>query len=502
MKSRHRVRFLLIPLLMLWAAPCLLGQISASNGSISGYLTDPSGAAIAGGSIRVTNVNTGVNYHATTNSDGYYSVKFLLVGTYRVEAAQTGFKTEIVENIVVQIAANATVNIKLSLGATTQTVTVTATTSLLETARPDTGTPIDSQLVSEAPTFGRQDADLLWSSPGVMAVGSNHGATLYSSNLSYYVINGSSNANFWGARDDYLIDGVDVHYSYNGSFVGFQASQEMTDEMKVVTDPFSAEYGHTMGGAVLIETKHGDNRLHGKAWEYNRPVFLHANQFERNLAHQARLPGSTNFFGGQGGGHIIKDKLFFYEDWEGSYTTSLKSQYGMVPTAAQRQGDFTSTDYNSNPTGTAVATPISIYDPFTCTSTTTQCTSRTQIGPTDTYITNLNGGVPTSANVIPFSAWSPVAQAIFPKGNPSALVPLPNAPGQAITGGNNWYPTQQTAPSRWRQLDSRVDYDLSTATRLTFHEIHGATYSEPVDFYPPTPNAAIENTGAPGGPRQ
>ena len=499
MKDRYKLSFLIIPLIVLWAAPCLFGQLSSATGGISGSVTDPSGAAIAGASVTVTNVGTGVTYHAITTSDGYYTVKFLLLGTYRVQASETGFKTEVVSNVVVEIAANPMVNIKLSLGSTTQTVTVTATTSLLETERPDTGAAIGSEIVSEAPTFGRQDADLMWSSPGVMAVGSNHGMTAYGSNESYYTINGSENAVFQGAKDNYTIDGVNVHYSYNGSFEGFPASQDMTDEMKVVTDPFSAEYGHTMGGAIVIETKHGENKLHGKAWEYNRPAGLHANQFERNLAHQARLPGSTNLFGGQTGGRIIKDKLFFYEDWEGYWTTSLKSQYGTVPTQAQRQGDFTSTNYNSNPKGTTVLTPITIYDPFTCTSTTTQCTARTQVGPGDTYISGLNGGNPTVANVIPFNAFSPIAKFMFPSGSTNKFIPFPNAPGDAITGANNWYPTQQGAPSRWRQLDSRVDFNLNEATRLTFHEIHGATYSEPVDFYPPTPNPAVENTGAPGG---
>jgi hypothetical protein len=229
MKSLFKRSFLLVPLLMLLTAASLYPQ-GGVNGAISGFIADPSGAAVAGVTVKATNVNTGVSYSAGTTTDGYYSIKFLIPGTYKVEVAQPGFKTQVVNNVVVQTASNPTVNITLTLGAVAQTVTVTDTTSLVEMQTADGGSVVDSKRVDDIPTMQRNATSLLYTAAGVIPTSTEKTTTLEDvSKSSSQSINGSVDGiqNGFTETNDVLVDGVEnrVSDSSSGSFIGYIPSQ-------------------------------------------------------------------------------------------------------------------------------------------------------------------------------------------------------------------------------------------------------------------------------------
>lgn len=456
---------LLFPLTILLTAAAVFPQGGVS-GAISGFVTDPSGAAVPGATVKITNVKTGVSYHVGTTSDGYYTIKFLIPSTYRVEVNQQGFKSAVVENVVVQTASNPSVNIKLTLGVVSQTVTVTDKTSMVEAQTADSGAIIDPARVNNTPTQQRNTFELIYADAGVIPTSSEKSFTPFdNSNASSESINGSQDGvASLGTTNEVVVDGVEDRTNYNGNIVGYIPTQETVNEVKVVTNPYSAEYGHTLGGAILMETKSGTNQFHGEAWEYNRSHGLAATVFDTNLAHQHKPPLLFNTPGGQIGGPIKRNKIFFFGSYEFIDNHTPTTEFGAVPTAAQRQGDFSATDYSNN----GVATPITLYNPFSCTSATTLCTSRTAL-----------------PNPIPANLMDPIATKLW------SYINLPNAPGNPITGANNYYPSGTgVATGELGELTTRVDYNINEKSRVTFRAIRENYNSYNIPFYSAGKDAA------------
>jgi hypothetical protein len=462
-----KLSIFLFPLLILLTAASLYPQ-GGVNGAIGGFVTDPSGAAVAGMAVKVTNVNTGVSYRAGTTTEGYYTVKFLIPGTYRVEVSQTGFQRAVVEDVVVQTASNPTVNVKLTLGTVAQTITVTDKTSMVEAQTADSGTIVDTKRVDDTPTQQRNMFGLTYASAGVLPTSNMRSYTPFDTGgSSAQSINGSNDVvNSPGsASNEMLVDGVENRTSYDGATFGYIPTQETVSEVKVITNPYSAEYGHTLGGAILAETKSGTNQFHGQLFEFNRSHGLASNTFARNLAGQPKLPLLFNTFGGQIGGPIKKNKVFFFFSYEGIDNHSATAEMGNVPTAQQRQGDFSQTYYNSGTAANPVKTPITLYNPFSCTSTTTTCTSRTVIG-------SLND------SVIPSNLMDPIATNFW------KYINQPNAPGDPITQANNYFPTNNGAAiGRLSEYTTRVDYNINNNSRITLRAIRENYNSYNVKFY-------------------
>jgi hypothetical protein len=451
----------LLPLLIVLTAASLYPQ-GGVNGAISGSVTDPSGAAVAGVTVKVTNVNTGVSYQVGTTTDGYYTVRFLIPGTYRVEVSQTGFQRAVVDSVVVQAASHPTVNMQLTLGHVAQTITVTDKTSMVEAQTADSGAVIDRPRVLDTPTQNRNVFGLTWASAGVVPTSAMKSFTPYdnSGSSSISINGGQDGVASLGATNEVLVDGVENRMSYNGNPVGYIPSQETVSEMKVVTNPYSAEYGHTLGGAILMETNTGANHFHGMLYEYNRSHGLASTVFDTNRAGQHKPPLLFNTPGGQVGGPIKRNKAFFFGSYFFIDNHSPTTEFGAVPTAAQRQGDFTSTYYSN----AGVKTPITLYDPFSCTSTTTTCTSRSVIGS-------------FGASIIPTAEMDPIAKNLW------QYINLPNAPGDAVTGANNYYASSGTGIGKLGELTARVDYNINNSSRIAFRAIHEAFNSYNVPFY-------------------
>jgi hypothetical protein len=468
-----KMSIFLLPLLILLTAASLYPQ-GGVNGAISGSVTDPSGAAVAGVTVKITNVNTGVSYQVGTTTDGFYTVRFLIPGTYRVEVSKTGFQRAVVDNVVVQAASHPTVNMQLTLGTVAQTITVSDKTSMVEAQTADSGAVIDRPRVLDTATQNRNVFGLTWASAGVIPTSAMKSFTPYdNSGSSSLNINGSQPGGSLNgpASSEILVDGVEDRTSYNGGFVGYIPSQETVGELKVVTNPYSAEYGHTLGGAILIQTATGTNQFHGMLYEYNRSHGLASTVFDTNRAHQHKPPLLFNTPGGQIGGPIKRNKIFFFGSYYFIDNHSPTTEFGAVPTAAQRQGDFSTTYYSNG----GVKTPITLYDPFSCTSTTTTCTSRAVIG--------------TGNSIIPTAQMDPIAKNLW------QYINLPNAPGDPITGANNYYASSGTGIGKLGELNARVDYNISNASRISFRAIHEAFNSYNVPFYT-AGNDAAEVSGS------
>jgi hypothetical protein len=496
MKNHFKFSFLIVPFLVLWAAASLFGQGSGVTGAIYGFVSDPTGAAIAGATVKVTNVGTGASFTAGTTRDGFYTVRFLVAGTYRVEVSQPGFKTLVVQNVLVQTASTATVDAKLQLGTVAQSVTVTSTTSMLEMQRADTGATVEHKLLDETPSSGGTVTQVYYDTPGVQPVRSSRGFGPGGLNAdTEFSVNGSAanveQMSWLGSPNNELVDGVSARSTFalpNGAYLDFNPTPNITDELKVVSLPFSAEYGHTIGGVVIVATKSGTDRWHGRGSEINQPAGLAANTFANNFSVPVvnRAKGSSNHQIGALGGAIKKDKLFVYGVLENWYSDANNiALAGSVPTAAMRQGDFTQDYYNSGTSASPVASVISLYDPFSCATYNASgvCTARYPVGPTDPRFS-------TTANVIPYSAWSPVAQALFPSSSPEKYIPLPMNPGAAIgsTGKylamtNNHIPPVGgfTTDRFWM---GRMDYNLNPSNRLMLRYLHTYYLSQDPNYYP------------------
>jgi hypothetical protein len=448
-------RFLSLPVIA-GLAMVSLPMFGQGTGSISGRVTDPSDAPISAATVMVTNRATEVVSNAATTSDGFYVIRFLPPGAYSVEASQKGFQRTIQADVIVDAASNPTVNLQLVVGSVSQAVTVSGTAAMIEAQTADRGAVVDAVRMANTPSQARNIMGLALSTAGTVATTAMKSFTPYDNS-------GSTSISISGGQignNEMLVDGVPNRISYPSALYGLIPTQESVQEMKVVTSPYSAEYGRTTGGVINVVTKSGANEFHGELFEYNRSTGLTANQFERNLAGQPRLGVHFNTPGAAVGGPIKRNKLFFFFETQRLHSTSPKSFIGQVPTDAERTGDFSSTFYDN---GGQKALQV-IYDPWT------------------TAYNQQTGQFTRTAfpgNVIPAGRINPVAAAFW------QYIPQPNAPGDPISRGNNYAPAgSSSALADLSEYSSRVDWNLSEMKRLSFRYIRNNFNSYDVAFYP------------------
>jgi hypothetical protein len=307
---------------------------SQQQASLSGIVSDPSGAVIPGATIRVTNTNTQVTITAVTNSTGYYIVGNLIPGRYTIAAQKEGFKTATRPDLTLQVAQSATVDLQLQLGQTSQEVSVHSAAPLVERSDATVGQVIGPTAMVELPLNGRNYFNLAELSPGVTTYGLR---SFYSSAINDYGT--SFNSGSGGEdRNGFTLDGADVKTHFiNGSYV---PSIDAVQEFKIETTPYAADLGTTPGAQILLVTKSGTNDFHGDAYEFFRNSSLNAyNYFDNRSLPIPEL--RKNQFGGTLGGPIIKDKLFFFASYEGQRERIGWTFVGTEPTVLMRQGIFT-----------------------------------------------------------------------------------------------------------------------------------------------------------------
>ena len=308
MKNSSTLRILLAIAFLVCSGHLATAQ-GVANAQLSGTVTDPSGGVVVGTSIRLRNTATDTTYTATTNDRGFYAIANVLPGTYELKAAYTGFANYTQTGIVLTVGQVATVNVGLQIQAKGETVVVTTEAPTIEPTRSEISQVVATQQVEALPTSSRVFTDFALLTPGVATSRTSLGTTFTEFEV--------TQISFGGMRsfsNEITVDGADFVNAASG-IQRATPPQDSVQEFRVVNNSFGAEYGRAVGGIVNIVTKSGANDLHAGLYEY----FQNSATDARSLLQAAPLPHflRQNQFGGTLGGPIVKNKTFFFMNYEG-----------------------------------------------------------------------------------------------------------------------------------------------------------------------------------------
>ena len=333
------------------AAP---GWSQAVYGTIVGTVADSSGAAVPNAKVTITDMGRDVTQTTTTNESGNFTQRFLIVGKYRVRVEAGGFKAHVQDNIPVSVDTEIKVECRLQIGEMNQTVEVTSEAGILKTERSDVATTYTERTVTELPVLNRRFTNFQLMTPGVVSFPTSVTAASAENPQGSYrmLVNGQS-----FAGTSHLLDGTDNHDAVLGWIV-INPTLESVTEAKITTANYDAEFGVASAGVVSAQTKSGTNQLHGSLFEFLRNDHMIA----RNPFTQSKvIPNSNgrlipltqwNQYGGSIGGAAIKNKLFYFGDYQGTKRNTGGGALLRVPSAAERTGDLS-------------ATGVNIFDPLT-----------------------------------------------------------------------------------------------------------------------------------------
>jgi Carboxypeptidase regulatory-like domain len=418
----------------------------AQTAQVTGTIADPSGAVVAGASVVASNIATGVTTSAVSNSSGDYEVTSLIPGTYSISVSAPGFKKVTREGMKLAVDQVARIDFNLEIGATSETVSVTAAAVLLDAETSTLSTVIQNQQITELPLNGRDPIDLVALSPGIRIQGGFGGAGGSWNNFSSN--GGLANAN------SVLVEGLALDLAQMNA-PAYVPPVDATQEFRVQTNAFSAENDRTAGAVVNFSIKSGTNQLHGSAYEFLRNKSLDGNDFFQNRAGNPRPKFIENQFGGSFGGPIKKNKTFYFANYEEYRLRNGSPSLTTVPTDLQKQGNFSQT-YNTNGKLVLVADPLTTY----------------QL-PDGTYTRNLFPG-----NVIPESRFSTVASHVL------KVYPEPNTMGNQLTNVNN-FSTFAGGATNQHQIVGKLDHNLSDKWKLfaTYAKVWGdVSNKDPLDY--------------------
>lgn len=299
----------------------------AVYGSIIGTVTDPQGNVVAGAKVTVTSITKGTSDETITNDSGNYSVIHLIPDTYKVHVEASGFKAYDVPSVTVQVDTTSRVDAQLQVGAVTQSVEVTAEVPQLKTDRADVSIDFNAQAVQELPLANRNFQSLLLSAPGTQQIGWSHAATENPQGSQQTFVQGQ---HFSGTG--YELDGTDNQDPILGIII-INPNLDSVEEAKITVSAYDAEFGKSIAGLMVASTKSGTNDFHGSAfWFRNSDATQARNPF--NQAPDKPLPSSKwNQFGGSVGGPVIKNKLFFFADYQGIRQANGVTNNITIPTA-------------------------------------------------------------------------------------------------------------------------------------------------------------------------
>ena len=298
--------------------------------TVLGTVRDSSGAVVPGATVTLKNVSTGITANAVSDANGDYQFLNVRVGNYTVRAELQGFSVAEAESFAVTVNARLRVDLTLAVGSVGETVVVTGAARLLETESSDRGTVIGNEQIVNLPLNGRAYADLALLSPGV-----RRSAIAESRDASFNVHGLRS------ALNSFILDGVDNN-SYGTSNQGFsnqvvQVSPDAVEEFKVQTNNFSAEFGRTGGAVINASFRSGTNEYRGTVWEFNRNDALNAVGFFKPTS-GVKPKLNRNQYGFVFGGPILRNRTFFFSNFEGFRQISRTMTFASIPTMEQRQG--------------------------------------------------------------------------------------------------------------------------------------------------------------------
>src|SRR5579862_4380907 len=392
--------------------------------AITGSVVDPTGASIVGATITAKDTERQIAYTVHTNTAGGFHIPRIPVGTYDLNVGAPGFQTAIYSAITLILNQTARVDFRLQLGLASETVDVTSTTPLLHTDTAQLSTVIDAHTNVDLPLLSRNYIEL-----ALLAPGSVHPdpQTLTSGDGPWGAGRPYINGNREQANN-ILLDGMDNN-QVSDNLVGFSPSVDAIQEFSLITQNASAEFGNFQGGVISASIKSGTNKYHGDIFEFFRNDGLNANNWANNFQGLAKPALRWNMFGATFGGPVVKNKLFFFADYQGQrFDHPSSSSPFTLFTAAERQGDFSRLLTEQG---------IQLYNPFQL---------------------DANGHrTPFQNNLIPLSMLDPVAGNLFSSG----LYPQPLNDGLI----NNFVNTTRSY-NDVDQGDARIDYEISPSDRL------------------------------------
>ena len=399
-------------------------------GSLTGIVTDQSGAAVPGATVTATNQATNVAYTAVANEAGNYTVTSLPLGTYVVKSELSGFKTPTTKPIQVEAMQIVRIDFKLELGSLEETVEVTAETPLLQTETATVGEVISGTTLSSLPLNGRNTGQLSLLLPGVVTPNPGSFATIRNTGAGGRpYVNGNREQ-----TNNYTIDGVDMNETID-NLVAYQPSPDALAEISVETNNYSADTGNVAGAVISNVIKSGSNSFRGNVFEFYRNSKMDANSWANNRSNAAKPERRQDIFGGTLGGPLVADKVFFFASYQGSRFDQPGSETASVAPEAWRRGDLSSVT-------------ATIRDPRT--------------------------GLAFPGNQIPADRISPIARTVL---NNTSLYPVPNRGVVGVTGN---FVGERLETIRAHQADVRIDWSASANDKI-FGRFSIAEYESLVD---------------------
>ena len=415
------------------------------TGSITGTVSDPSGAVVPKAQVMAINTDTGVRTSVISDGAGIYTVRFLPIGNYRVEISAPGFEKASIPQFQLEINQTAKLDAHLTLGASTEVHVQGNLTPILDTTDATLGLSLDATEINTIPLNGRNFSSLTLFTPGAVdadptGLTSNNGIQRDTYNSGIVTSNGNR------AQDNtYTLDGISIDETQN-NLIGYAPSPDALQEVRVISANAPAQYGNVGGGDVVSVLKSGTNKFHGSAFDFIEDQDLTATSWGNSFSGTPKTPYTQSQFGATLGGPIFKDKLFFFVDYEGVRNHSGGSGAASVLSAAERQGNFSA----------AVAQNYALVD--------------TQAGFT-----------PYANNILPIT--NPVVQYLI--AHPQ-YYPLPNHVATDSLDQNNLQgPTNAFVTND--QGDIKIEYDPRPADKITsFYSqgiaTGGSTSQLPVTF--------------------
>lgn len=402
---------------------------SAQDAELSGFIRDSSDAVVPGAAVKITLESTGTARTTESNESGLYTLPALPPGAYTLEVHKDGFQPARRTGITLDVAARVRLNVVLQVGNTTETVNVTAGSELIQATETSVGGLITTSELQHLPVNGRNYTRLILLMPGTSdRAKSQTNGTFSGTNL--YSVNGQR------AQDNnYMLDGVENNL-FRMNSPGASPPMDALEEFRVMTGS-SAEFGRSSGASVNMVVKSGSRDLHGSAYEFLRNDKLDANDFFANRVGQGKVPYRQNQYGVSAGGPLLlpkiyngRERTFWFVSWEGFRSRQASTLISTVPTAEQRNGDFSQQ-------------PRQIFDPLTG-----------QAGAGGAIVRQ-----PFAGNRIPASRISPVSRYVL-----DAMIPLPNRSGLS----NNFLNTQSQRNDRDTWV-ARLDQVVSAKDTLSAH---------------------------------
>jgi Carboxypeptidase regulatory-like domain len=403
----------------------LYGQDTAT---IVGTVTDPSGAAVADAQVVLVNVATQFSKSVQTSANGQYVAPSITTGSYQITVSKQGFQKLVRSGVVLTAASTLNVDLQLSVGNVAETLSVSSTAPLLQSQSAEVSALIDSKQIVALPLVSRDFTDLVLLVPGAhlgAAANLAEGGSAYSMRAgANYSVNGAL-----AAGNSYLIDGIYNRNIWLNTLV-MVPIVDAIQEYRVLTSNYSAEFGEAAGAVTEVNTKSGGNSFHGSVWEFLRNDKLNANNYFNNLNGVARPGFHRNEFGATVGGPIIKNRTFFFGDYQGIRLSTPQVSTSTITTLAQQQ---------MLQTGNFSGLGTTIYNPYSTTTSATGVVTRN----------------PFPGNQIPANLLDPAAVKL------TSLLPVPTS-----GGATNNYIYNGTLTQRTDQFDVRIDQNLGASGRL------------------------------------